>query len=215
MLRLLTIPLLFLALQSFAQYHLADTIGNQVYLAHHEGDFDNNGIQDTLSLYHSLGGYNSTLRIRGADKTSLLLECGDLGDDSWGSIFGPSDFDFALDTSDARLVVKSPTQFIVISRYPHNRSYEYESWNIRWEDGYYWIIGYDYHHKYFSHGEFEMTSISVNLLTQEVQGEKYYCADVFDEDSPEHSDDLSYLRSKGPLQLREQDALPSGGWWWN
>jgi len=210
---LLSASLLFTpTLHALAQYHMADTI---VRLAFEEADFNQNGVEDKLMLFHDMNASNSQLWIWDTAGQSLELECGRLGDDSWGSIFGPADFKNDLDTSDARLVVRSPDNFLIIMRNPQMRSYEYESWNIRHEDGHYWIIGYEYAHRYHSiWGEFETTELSVNLLTRQAEGGSSYTVNVFDEEAEGGHTDLTTANVMGPYRLQTKDRLPRGTDWW-
>ena len=217
---LLSASLLFTpTLHALAQYHIADTIvtrkGTIVRLAREEADFNQNGVDDKLILFHDINGWDNQLWIWDDLGTSLVLECGQLGDDGWASIFGPEDFKNELDTSDARLVVRSPDNFLIILRNPQMRSYEYESWNIRHEDGHYWIIGYEYAHRYYSiWGEFETTELSVNLLTRRAEGGSSFTVNVFDEEAEGGHTDLSTADVMGPYQLHTEDRLPRGNGWW-
>ena len=172
---LLTWPLPFVAIgQSNHTPETADTLASLA------GDLNADSIEDQIVLLKHQPSGESTLVITSGTSTLLTLACGIPGSVEDDAIWAASEIGTPHDGQ--MLFLPTPNSLAVTQCESNSAHCEYQSWQIEWFDGYFWITRYEHLERSTVERDINEEHHTVNLKEREALNENILTRNI----PPEH-----------------------------
>ena len=203
-------------------------------LAQLTGDLNADSIEDLIVLLKHQPSGESTLVITSGTSTLLTLACGIPGSVEDDAIWAASEIGTPHDGQ--MLFLPTPNSLAVTQCESNSAHCEYQSWQIEWFDGYFWITRYehlersaverDINEEHHTVNLKEREALNENILTRNIPPEHFTrffedpsVADVNTTATEEQGpiwvrDTYTQTNVKPPFQLHHVDQLPTGSDWW-